>query len=58
MKILGTTDSNTITVHVPMVFTIRGGRKTIISEAVQARRSRESTMPCLRPWPAPIAGDA
>lgn len=25
---------NTITVHVPMTFTIRGGRKTILSDAV------------------------
>lgn len=28
--------SNTITVHVPMTFTVRGGRKTIISEFAAA----------------------
>ena len=28
--------SSTLTVHVPMTFTVRGGRKTIISEAVPA----------------------
>jgi hypothetical protein len=26
---------STLTVHVPMTFTVRGGRKTIISEAIQ-----------------------
>jgi hypothetical protein len=30
------TDHATITVHVPMMFTIRGGRKMIISEVLQA----------------------
>jgi hypothetical protein len=30
------TDQTTITVHVPMKFTIRGGRKTILSDAVPA----------------------
>jgi hypothetical protein len=30
-----TKSTQTITVHVPMSFTIRGGRKTVISEAVQ-----------------------
>jgi hypothetical protein len=30
------TDQTTITVHVPMTFTIRGGRKTILSDAVPA----------------------
>ena len=36
MKALATTDQTTITVHVPMTFTIRGGRKTILSDAVPA----------------------
>ena len=36
MKALDTTDQTTITVHVPMTFTIRGGRKTILSDAVPA----------------------
>jgi len=31
-----TREPSTITVHVPMTFTIRGGRKTVISEAVRA----------------------
>ncbi len=31
---MDTTDQTTITVHVPMTFTIRGGRKTILSDAV------------------------
>ena len=30
------TDQSTITVHVPMTFTIRGGRKTILSDAAPA----------------------
>jgi hypothetical protein len=29
-------ESSTITVHVPMTFTIRGGRKMVISEVLQA----------------------
>ena len=36
MKPLGSTDQTTITVHVPMTFAIRGGRKTILSDAVPA----------------------
>ena len=36
MKATDATDQTTITVHVPMTFTIRGGRKTIISDAVTA----------------------
>src|SRR5450759_4555591 len=36
MKPLGSTDQPTITVHVPMTFAIRGGRKTILSDAVPA----------------------
>jgi hypothetical protein len=36
MKTLDATDQPTITVHVPMTFTIRGGRKTILSDAVPA----------------------
>ena len=36
MKALDTTDQATIMVHVPMKFTIRGGRKTILSDAVPA----------------------
>jgi hypothetical protein len=36
VKALGTTDQTTITVHVPMTFTIRGGRKTILSDAAPA----------------------
>jgi hypothetical protein len=31
---------STLTVHVPMTFTVRGGRKTIISETVQAPEQR------------------
>jgi hypothetical protein len=34
MNVSDTTDQTTITVHVPMTFTIRGGRKTILSDAV------------------------
>jgi hypothetical protein len=30
------TDQTTITVHIPMTFTVRGGRKTILSDAVPA----------------------
>jgi hypothetical protein len=30
------TDQTTITVHVPMTFTVRGGRKTILSDAAPA----------------------
>ena len=30
---MSATDQTTITVHVPMTFTVRGGRKTIISDA-------------------------
>lgn len=36
MKAFATTDQATITVHVPMTFTIRGGRKTILSDAAPA----------------------
>ena len=36
MKATDATDQTTITVHVPMTFTIRGGRKTILSDAVPA----------------------
>ena len=36
MKALGSTDQTTITVHVPMTFAIRGGRKTILSDAAPA----------------------
>ena len=36
MKTLNATNETTVTVHVPMTFTIRGGRKTIISDAVTA----------------------
>ena len=36
MKALDTMDQTTITVHVPMTFTIRGGRKTILSDATPA----------------------
>jgi hypothetical protein len=36
VKALDTTDQTTITVHVPMTFTVRGGRKTILSDAVPA----------------------
>ena len=36
MKAMDATDQTTITVHVPMKFTIRGGRKTILSDAVPA----------------------
>jgi hypothetical protein len=36
VKALDTTDQTTVTVHVPMTFTIRGGRKTILSDAVPA----------------------
>ena len=34
MKTLEATDQTTVTVHVPMTFTVRGGRKTILSDAV------------------------
>ena len=34
MKSMDAPGQNTITVHVPMTFTIRGGRKTILSDAV------------------------
>lgn len=36
MKVAVPTKPMTITVHVPMTFTIRGGRKTIISEVTVA----------------------
>jgi len=36
VKALAAPGPSTITVHVPMTFTVRGGRKTVISEAVQA----------------------
>ena len=36
MKALDATDQATIMVHVPMKFTMRGGRKTILSDAVPA----------------------
>ena len=36
MKTLEATGQTTITVHVPMTFTVRGGRKTILSDAVPA----------------------
>ena len=36
MKALDATEQTTITVHVPMTFTVRGGRKTILSDAVPA----------------------
>jgi hypothetical protein len=36
VKALDTTDQTTITVHVPMTFTVRGGRKIILSDAVPA----------------------
>jgi hypothetical protein len=36
VKAFAATDQTTITVHVPMTFTIRGGRKTILSDAVPA----------------------
>ena len=36
MKALDATDQTTITVHVPMTFAIRGGRKTILTDAAPA----------------------
>lgn len=36
MKATGASDQNTITVHVPMTFTVRGGRKTVISRFTTA----------------------
>jgi hypothetical protein len=36
MKTLDPTDQTTLTVHVPMSFTIRGGRKTVVSDAAPA----------------------
>lgn len=36
MKTMDATGKTTITVHVPMTFTIRGGRKTILSDATPA----------------------
>jgi hypothetical protein len=36
VKALDATDQTTITVHVPMTFTVRGGHKTILSDAVPA----------------------
>ena len=36
MKAMDSKDQTTITVHVPMTFTVRGGRKTILSDAVPA----------------------
>lgn len=36
MKASGTTGQTTMTVHVPMTFTVRGGRKTILSDASPA----------------------
>jgi hypothetical protein len=36
VKALDATEQTTITVHVPMTFTVRGGRKTILSDAVPA----------------------
>jgi hypothetical protein len=33
---MGPTDQTTITMHVPMTFTIRGGRKTILSDVAPA----------------------
>jgi hypothetical protein len=36
VKALDTTDQTTVTVHVPMTFTVRGGRKTILSDAAPA----------------------
>jgi hypothetical protein len=36
MKALDTTDQTTVTAHVPMTFTVRGCRKTILSDAVPA----------------------
>ena len=36
MKTFAATDQATITVHVPMTFTVRGGRKTILSDAAPA----------------------
>ena len=36
MKATGASDQNTITVHVPMTFTVRGGRKTVISQFTTA----------------------
>jgi hypothetical protein len=36
MKAFAATEQPTITVHVPMTFTIRGGRKTILSDATPA----------------------
>ena len=36
MKAFAAAGQPTITVHVPMTFTIRGGRKTILSDAVPA----------------------
>ena len=36
MKATSATDQTTITVHVPMKFTLRGGRKTVISQFAPA----------------------
>ena len=36
MKAFAITEQPTITVHVPMTFTVRGGRKTILSDATPA----------------------
>ena len=37
MKTSSATNETTVTVHVPMTFTIRGGRKTVLAHAVPAR---------------------
>jgi hypothetical protein len=36
------TETTTITVHVPMRFTVRGGRKTVISDLVRSRSQSKS----------------
>lgn len=36
MKTSSTTSETTVTVHVPMTFTIRGGRKTVLAHTVPA----------------------
>lgn len=41
---------STVTVHVPLTFTVRGGRKTIIGELPYATPRAASTTPS--PWPS------
>ena len=58
MKASDATDQTTITVHVPMTFAIRGGRKTILSDAALSGGATNSTVCDSKSLPTDAVADA